>query len=220
LAFSQPSSEQRPSLRIRKIAGGRTIFAVSVMAYAKPGSWPIEDAALYSRYLSQMARVISQLIERDGFVVMVWSTIGDQKVIPEVLEHLDAGARKKLEQQLHIPEISSWKDLVDVLLEVDLLVASRLHSTILGYMALRPTVAISFDPKVDWLMEDLGQTDSLLQIRDFTAEDVVKALDNLESRKQSVTDQIRSYRQRAIPQFAMQYDAIAGLAEAFHPHHS
>jgi polysaccharide pyruvyl transferase WcaK-like protein len=220
LAFSQPTSGQKPSHCIREIAGRRTIFALSPIAYAKPGSWPFEDPVLYSRYLEQMARVISQLIERDGFLVMVWSAIGDRQVIPEIIEHLDSRTRNRLSQQLHVPEIASWRDLVDVLYEVDFLIASRLHSTILGFVAHRPTVAISFDPKVDWLMDDLGQADFLLQIRDFEAGDVINALDRLEARKQSVMDGIRAYRQRAIPQITMQYDAIAGLAKAYHPHSS
>lgn len=219
LAFSLPLSEIRPSSEsIRQKAGGRTIFAVSPIAYAKPGNWPFQDAALYNRYLRRIASVVSQLLERDGFLVMVWSTLSDQKVIQEIFEYLDDRSRSRLDQQMHIPEISSWKDLVAVLLDVDFLVASRLHSAILGFIALRPTVAISFDPKVDWVMEDLGQTNSLLQIRDFEAEDVIRALDRLESSRQPVTDQIRSYRQRALSEFAMQYDAIAGLAGALHPH--
>jgi hypothetical protein len=46
---------------------------------------------------------------------------------------------------------------------------------------------------------------------------VIRALDRLESRRQQVTDQIRSYRQRVLSEFAMQYDALAGLAGALHP---
>ena len=217
LAFSLPSSELPSSNCIRKIAGGRKIFAVSPMAFAKPGSWPFEDSALYSRYLRRIASVISQLLERDGFLVMVWSTLTDQKVIQEIFEHLDDRSKDRLQRQMHIPEIASWRDLVAVLLDVDFLVASRLHSTILGFVALCPTVAISFDPKVDRVMEELGQTDSLLQISDFESVEVIEALDGLESRRQSVTEQIRSHRRRVLSEFAMQYDAIAGLTRELHP---
>jgi polysaccharide pyruvyl transferase WcaK-like protein len=215
LAFSMPSAELRSSNCIRKIADGRTIFAVSPIAFAKPGSWPIEDAALYERYLRQLARVITQLLARDAFLVMVWSTYSDRKVIPEIIEHLDSDAKNRLAKQMYIPEIAGWRDLVAVLLDVDFLVASRLHSTILGFIASRPTVAISFDPKVDWVMQDLGQTGSLLHIQDFEAEDVVLALDRLDSREQSVMDQLCSYRQRSASEFTRQYDAIAGLAGHF-----
>ena len=61
----------------------------------------------------------------------------------------------------------TWRDLVATFREVDFVIVSRLHSAILGFVADKPMVAISFDPKVDWVMEDLGQADYLLHIRDF-----------------------------------------------------
>jgi polysaccharide pyruvyl transferase WcaK-like protein len=216
LAFSLQLPEGKPSNCVRMLARGRTIFAVSPMAYAKPGCWPVEDSSVYDRYLRQMARLISQLLERDGFLVMVSSTAGDRRVFSEILEYLDDHSRALLDHQLHIPEIASWRDLIAVLRDVDFLVASRLHSVILGFVVDRPTVAISFDAKVDWIMEDLGQTQSLLQIRDFVAEDVVRALGQLDLYKQSTTDQICSYRQQAASQFTTQYDVIAGLTPSLH----
>jgi polysaccharide pyruvyl transferase WcaK-like protein len=75
-------------------------------------------------------------------------------------------------------------------------------------------VAVSFDPKVDRMMEDLGQTDYLLQIRDFVARDVIQALDRLMLCREAAVKQIASYRRRNAPIFAEQYDALAQLALA------
>jgi polysaccharide pyruvyl transferase WcaK-like protein len=198
---------------IRSIAQGRTIVAISPIAYAKPGTYlPYEDRALYDRYLQQMAQVVSRLLERGYFLVIVWSDTPDASVIPELLGHLDPESKKRSAGQMHIPTITTWKDLVASLRDVDFLIASRLHSTTLGFVAGTPTVAISFDPKVDWVMEDLGQTDYLLQIRDFTAEDVLDALDRIEPRRNVVMEQIRSYRHQTLPVSALQYDALAELA--------
>jgi polysaccharide pyruvyl transferase WcaK-like protein len=99
-------------------------------------------------------------------------------------------------------------------LDTDVLIASRLHSTILGFVAQRPTVAISFDPKVDWVMEDLGQTDYLLRIQDFTAAEVIEALERIELRRNAVMDGIGAYRDAVLPALASQYDALAELAMA------
>lgn len=212
LAFCLPCSELPDPKGIRSIAGGRTIYAVSPIAFAKPASWPHADRNLYERYLCQMGRLITQLLERDAFVVMVWSAVSDKNVISAILEHVDSHTKSRLERQLHIPAIDSWRDLVAVLLEVDFLVASRLHSAILGFVARRPTVAISFDPKVDWLMADLGQTDCLLQIRDFVAEDVIDVLGRLEFHKESVRAEISSYGQRIISESVSQFDTLATIA--------
>jgi polysaccharide pyruvyl transferase WcaK-like protein len=212
LAFSLPSSELPPPSGIREIAQGRTVVAISLISYAKPGFWSFENGALYDRYVQQMAQVLSRLLGRGCFLVIVCSSLGhDETVIPDLLGRLDDESKQRLAGQMHIPKITTWKHLVATLRDVDWLIASRLHSTILGFMSETPTIAISFDPKVDWVMEDLGQTDYLLQIRDVTCDDVIEALDRLELRKHVVLQQIASYRQRAASVFALQYDTLAQL---------
>ncbi|HVN94243.1 MAG TPA: polysaccharide pyruvyl transferase family protein [Terracidiphilus sp.] len=214
LAFSLPHQDFPDPCGIRSVANERTIIALSPIAFAKPESWPQANSELYKRYLDQMARLISQLLKRDAFLVMVWSALSDRKVIDDILERLDPCSKAKLEQQLCIPAISSWSELLAVLLDVDFLVASRLHSAILGFQAGRPTVAISFDPKVDWVMNDLRQTNYVLQICNFVAEDVVDALERLEFHKQSIKNEINAYRQRVAPDSSAQFDTLARIAAA------
>ncbi len=192
------------------MAQSRLVVAVSPIAFRKPGVWVNEDPALYNRYLQEMARVISQLLQRDYFLVIVWSGLcDDERVVSEIMDRLDDASRQRTARQMHVPRIESWKDFVTALQDADLLVASRLHSTILGFVTQRPTVAISFDPKVDWVMEDLGQTSYLLQICDFRAEDVIEALDRIDARRDLVMNQIGSYQHRILPALAFQYDALA-----------
>ena len=214
LAFSLPVSELPPATGIRSISHGRTTVAISPIIYAKPKNWPYQDGALYDRYLRQMAQVVTHLLQREYFLVIVWSSVADKTVIPELLECLDDESKQKLNRQLHVPAIRTWKDLVAVLQDVDFLIASRLHSTILGFVTQRPTIAISFDPKVDWVMEELHQTDYLLQIRDFASHNVIDALSRIELRRKAVVEQIASYQHRMISGFASQYDALAKLATA------
>ena len=213
LAFSLPSAELPPPAGIRSISQGRRVVAISPIAYAKPRTWVYEDSALYERYLQEMARVMSRLLQREYFLVIVWSGLGDDdRVVHEIMELLDDESRQRATRQMYIPVIRNWKDLVALLQDADLLIASRLHSTILGFVTQTPTVAISFDPKVDWVMQDIGQTDYLLQIRDFRAADVIDALDRIELPSGSVAAQIRSYQLGTQPAFTRQYDSLAKLA--------
>jgi polysaccharide pyruvyl transferase WcaK-like protein len=215
LAFSLSCSELPPPASIRAIAQGRTVIAVSPFAYCKPGMGPFQGCAVYDRYVEELTQVLSQLLGRGYFLVIVWSCLeDDETVIPELLGRLDDDSRQRLARQMHIPTIVTWRDLVATLQDVDLLIASRLHSTILGFVSRIPTVAISFDPKVDWLMEDLGQTEYLLKIRDFTSTDVIQALDRLEAHRDVVLQQVASYRHRLLPGSALQYDILAELAVA------
>ena len=217
IAFSLPSSELPPPARIGSISQGRTVVAISLIAYARPGSWPNPNRTLHDRYLEQMTDVVAQLLKRGYFLVIVCSSLGDdERVISELLDRLDDEYRKMVARQIHIPTIRTWRDLVATLRDVDYLIASRLHSTILGFLTQTPTVAISFDPKVDWVMEDARQTDYLLHIHDFSSEDVIEALDRIELHRSFVAGQIRSYQLEILPASTRQYDALAELALASH----
>jgi polysaccharide pyruvyl transferase WcaK-like protein len=164
-----------------------------------------------------MARVTSQLLQRDYFLLFVYSSVGnDDRVVSEILERLDEDSRRKAARQMKTPAIRTWKDLVALLMDVDFLIASRLHSAILAFVAQTPTIALSFDPKVDWVMQDLGQTDYLLHIHDFTAEDVIRVLERVKQYKEPVTKQLRSYPLGVQSAFTRQYDALAELALSSH----
>lgn len=212
LAFSLHPSELTEPAGFRAMARGRTIVAISPIVYAKPGHWPFADPDLYARYSDQLAELVSQLLRRDCFLVFVWSARSDKSVLPEIRYRLDERSKSLMSQQTYSPELTDWKDLLAVLQRADFLVASRLHSTIFGFLAQIPLVAISFDPKVDWAMQDLGQTESLLQIRNFTANEVLEALARLELRRDDVVKQLATYRQRALQITAAQSDALAQIA--------
>jgi polysaccharide pyruvyl transferase WcaK-like protein len=215
LAFSLTSSELPPIASIGAIAGRRTVIAISPIVYAKPERWPVENSVIYDRYVEQLAQVVAELLRRDYFLVMVWSSlVDDESVIGDLLGRLDPETKQRLASQLHVPTIETWRDYVATLRNAHFLIASRLHSTILGFMSEMPTIAISFDRKVDTVMEDVGQTDYLLQIHNFTSDDVLRALDRLQLCRDAVLQQVSSYRCRILPILTSQYDTLARIARA------
>ena len=143
LAFSLPPCELPSPAGIQSISDGRrdgrTVVAISPIAFAKPGIWPTPNRDLYDRYLLQMTHVVSNLLERGFFLVIVCSSLGDdERVIPELLERLDDRSKQLMARQMQVPKIRTWKDLVASLRDADFLIASRLHSTILGFLSPDP----------------------------------------------------------------------------------
>ncbi|MGB8322384.1 MAG: polysaccharide pyruvyl transferase family protein [Candidatus Acidiferrum sp.] len=216
LAFSLPTAQlPPPSDSIRAMAHGRPVITLSPISYAKPGSWPTPNSALYDRYVQQLAQVLASLSRQGFFLVVVCSSLGDdESVIPDLLGRLDDQLKSSLDGQIHFPVVNTWRELVAVLRQSDYLIASRLHGTILGFVSQTPVVAISFDPKVDWVMEDVQQTDYLLHFRDFTADQVLQAIDRIRDSRNDVLARIVSYRQGvlAASASARQYDLLAQLA--------
>jgi polysaccharide pyruvyl transferase WcaK-like protein len=213
LAFSLPALRLPADAGIRSLSKDQMVIAISPIAYAKPKNWPCADQAVYARYLQQLSKAVLQLVDRGYYLGIVWSSLGDdESVIPQIFEQFDDASRKKMDGQVYVPKINCWKDLAAILQEVDLLVASRLHSAIFGFLARKPTISISFDPKVDWLMQDIGQTDNLLQIRDFTANDVLDTIDRIQSNRLDTVDRIKTCQERMQPGLKSQYDDLVRLA--------
>lgn len=212
LAFSVLAPVQSNSAGIRQLAQGRPIAAFSPIAFRKPEVWPGENKALYTRYLEQAAKAVSELLRRGYFVVFVWSDIGDyENVTADLLRRIEEISAGSHAQQIHIPRIRTWQELIAALREVDLVIASRLHSVILSSVVRKPIIAISFDPKVNWVMEDLNQQAYVLQIQDFSAEELIEAVEKVESRREEIEAQIASYQEQIAPVVAGQYRRISEL---------
>jgi polysaccharide pyruvyl transferase WcaK-like protein len=211
LAFSFPLSGLAPADDLRSLAQGKTIVAISPISYAKPETWPHQDRQLYDRYLSHIVELIRLLSSGDYFVVIVWSSYSDRQVVAD-LRHLFKAVQPAPE--FYVPELESWKGLVGILRSVDIVIASRLHSIILSTLSQKPTIAVSFDPKVDWVMEDLNQTDYLMQIRDFTAGQLAQTIQRIQTRRYDVERKLASYQLRIQPVLAKQYDALAEFSVA------
>jgi polysaccharide pyruvyl transferase WcaK-like protein len=220
LALQLPESEL-PTAEggIRTLAHGRPVVVVSPIAYGKPVNWPKPDQLLYQRYVQQMSALLTGLLARNFLVVVACSSLGDdESVIPDILKSLDDASRRDAMDRIHFPKIATWRDLVSALRGVDYLIASRLHGILLGFVAGTPAIAISFDPKVDWAMEDLQQTSYLCHIRDFTANEILDTLDKLKNEREAAVEKIAAYRKNVLsgPESAQQYDRLAGLALAHH----
>jgi polysaccharide pyruvyl transferase WcaK-like protein len=217
LAFGLSVPELPAPVRIRSVAGGRKLIAISPIAFAKPYNWPKSDINLYRRYLKELTQVVAVLLRRGYFLVLLTSSRGDdESVIPDILEGLDEGAKTRAAQQVHVPRFTTWKGFANAVRDADLLIASRLHSTILGFVVHCPTIAVSFDPKVDWVMNDLGQPEFLLQIREFVAEDVLKNVERIEQHRAEIIQGLSGYQNRVTTELVGQYEALAKLARDSH----
>jgi polysaccharide pyruvyl transferase WcaK-like protein len=212
LAFSFPLSDLTPSENLRSLAKGKTIVAISPISYAKPESWPLRDRSLYDRYLRHIAEIVRLLSSSGYFVVVVWSSNSDRQAVSDLRQLFEVPGDQTT--PFYSPALQSWKELVAILLSADILVASRLHSVILGALSQKPTIAISFDPKVDWVMEDLNQTDYLTQIRDFTPVEVAQMVQRIQTHRNDIEHELATYRQQIQPVLAKQYDSLAEMSIA------
>jgi len=69
--------------------------------------------------------------------------------------------------------VTTVQGLLALFHSLDFVVASRLHGLILSFLAGKPSIALSYDRKVETLMSDVGLKAYCLDIRSFTNENLL-----------------------------------------------
>jgi polysaccharide pyruvyl transferase WcaK-like protein len=138
--------------------GDPQTVGVGVMKYH--GSNADRDRAdeIYAAYIDGMKQFVRWLVDSGRNVrLIVGDTNGsDELALQEVLDDL-AAARPDLPAGRVITEpVATYADVVKAMAPVHSVVATRFHNLVAGLMLAKPTVAVSYSPKHDALMADMG----------------------------------------------------------------
>ena len=133
------------------------------MIYLDPRSWPEKNEVLYLEYVAKLAGFTSWLCSEGFEVVLFRSAPSDGRAIDDLLARLDP----KTARGIRRPSVTSVAELMRVLLDLDVTIATRLHGVLLSHLAERPVLALSYERKVCALMQDFGNSEFCLDIHDF-----------------------------------------------------
>lgn len=104
-----------------------------------------------ARWLPEVAQAAAELVRRYGAEVR-WLAFHPER---------DSGVVRALQEAcpeptVAVPPVSSPHEVFAQVAACDVVVAARLHALIMGAAAGRPVVGVSYDPKVDAVLETLG----------------------------------------------------------------
>ena len=170
LAFSLPFITG-PSTAITESKGLRV--GVSPIAYARPGMWPTEDPAQYERYMTELASFVAALLGRGLDVTLFSSSSPDDQLFDDLRARVDPSLETEACARLLFSNVPCVQDLLVLLHSLDFVIASRFHGLILSFLAGKPSIALSYDRKVETLMADTGLQAYCLDIRSFTSENLL-----------------------------------------------
>jgi polysaccharide pyruvyl transferase WcaK-like protein len=204
LAFSLPVASEKPTRQDFPTVG------VSPIAWLDHRFWPEKDDKRHEAYFGQLADFVRRLVARQNRVILFATAGADHYMIEELVRVLRATGLRNLDDLLRVSSARTVPDLLDALGSVDVVVASRLHGVLLAYACHLPVVAISYDPKVDYLVESLDQSDVCLPISTLESERLLKTLDRVfaerETRSNKLAVKVGEFREL----LAEQYDRVFG----------
>lgn len=189
----------------------RIVVGVSPIAFGHETNWPTPDNEIYKSYVSKLAEFVSELISLEYQIVFFTSSGTDRKVVIDLQEKILPTSPIFTNNKISIPIVDTVDRLIQNVSGVDFVIASRLHSTILSHILLKPVLAISFDRKVDTHMEDMGQTEYLLNIRDFTNTDLSSKFKLMVSNAEGIQKKIKENLVEPKRCLESQYKLLASL---------
>jgi polysaccharide pyruvyl transferase WcaK-like protein len=190
--------------------GEGLIVGVSPIAWLDPRSWPEKDSKRYENYFGELADFLRALLARKDQVVLFATAAADHVVIEDLLRVLRADRTSELDKRLKVSSARTVPDLLQVLANVDVVVASRLHGVLLSYARRLPVVAISYDPKVDDLVESLNQQEACLPIGKLESGQLLKTFDQVCATREAISKQLAVKVGRFQELLDEQYDRVFG----------
>jgi polysaccharide pyruvyl transferase WcaK-like protein len=180
LAFGLSIDECRPAERP---PGVERVVAIGPIGYFKKGFWPEHDDAVYEAYLQKMSSFIAWLLEKNRAIVFVPGEVHwDQEAIGEVIERLRGVDRTRVLR----PSITTVPELLSQLAMSDIVVGSRFHGLLLGQALGKPVIGLSYQEKIDALMEEAGQSRYCMPVGSFGLEQLKDLYSSIERDYESV----------------------------------
>lgn len=202
LAFSLPTPGSEAGAREQDAA---VRVGLSPIAYCHPRLWPTKDQAQYERYMAELARFASRILQEGASISLFASSPPDDQVFFDLEQRLDANLSPAARMRLSRKRVNTLADLLGVLQSVDLVVASRLHGLMLSFLCSKPAVAVSYDRKVTSLMEEMNLSAYCLDIQSFESELLLKSFSTLRSNREiivpALTESCRRYNAALQKQF-------------------
>ncbi|HTS87419.1 MAG TPA: polysaccharide pyruvyl transferase family protein [Gemmatimonadales bacterium] len=189
----------RPAIPVG--TGSARRVGVSPIAYRDPRVWPGGDPAFFSGYVQRLAAVVRGLLA-DGCEVSLFGTDWCDWAVVEDLRAVLTPAERAA---VRVADTKSVSSLLEYLVGLDLVLASRLHGLLLAQRAGRPTIALSYDLKVDTLMADMGLSHLCFPIANASADTLLAAyremVPELAAIQGRVMDRVEAYHGRVMAQF-------------------
>jgi polysaccharide pyruvyl transferase WcaK-like protein len=192
---------------VARITPGKMV-GVSPMAYCDPRTWPIKDAGLYRRYLETLALFLCHLIRRGYTITLFASQVRMDPPVLHDLKELVTREDSRMGDRLFEPNPGTVEEFLALMPKLDFVVASRMHGILLSQLMYTPGLAISYDDKVESLMDGLGLSEFCLDIRSIQLPDLIERFAALEAKRESVADMLRQRIDEYRNALQAQYDMV------------
>jgi len=195
-----------PYLPVQSKDNPQLIIAVSPIYHSDPGY------TTYNDFVEGISDFIQWLIERGDRVLLFRTTSIERLVLRDIWINLRLRYGDDVPHQVKEIDVPCYQDLLKKIAVADLVVASRLHSIILSHVLNKPTLAISWDRKVEAHMEDIDQAQYMINIDSLNGDILKDKFGKLERDAEKIGASLRKHIDSFQPGLYKQYSNLLQLA--------
>jgi polysaccharide pyruvyl transferase WcaK-like protein len=176
LAFALPAP---PGIPVDEQA-----VAVGVMAYYGTNDERAQAEEIYAAYVDGMKQFVRWLVDNGRKVVLVVGDANgsDGDVVQEILVDVRVNRPDLDPSAVTGAAVTTYADVLQALLPVSSVVAIRYHNVLAALQLSKPTIGISYSPKHDTLMAEMGLPEFCMAVSALDVSELIKLFTELESR--------------------------------------
>jgi polysaccharide pyruvyl transferase WcaK-like protein len=166
------------------VAVDEQTVAVGVMEYTGTNDERKQAAAICARYVAAMTTFVRQLVDGGRKVLLIVGDVNgsDDAVAQQILADVRSSRPGLSADAVTLAVLERYGDVMAALGPVHSVVAIRYHNVLCGLKMSKPTVGISYSPKHDVLMAEMGLPEFSLAVSTLDVGELTARFAELEKR--------------------------------------
>ena len=190
---------------------GKPVVAINPMPIYDSRYWCEHDGGRYKAYVTKMS-VFCSLLLKEGYPVQFFSTQPtDENVIADILKEIDQDLPVGIDKEKLIQRNREVAELMTYLNSVDIVIATRLHGTILSLLADKPVLGVTYHRKSSDVLTQMEQGDYYVSLDDFDTQTLKSKFDTLIENMGAETRKISQYGKDYRTKLDEQYEEIFSI---------
>lgn len=195
---------------------------VGVMAFYGGNDDRRDADAIHARYLESMSKFVRWLVDTGHRVRLFTGDVVDNTVVAGILADIRDQRPDAPAERVTAPAAATLGELLRAMAPVGTVVGIRYHNLIAAAKLGKPAISVSYSPKHDVLMDDLGLGEFCVPARWLDAELLIERFQQLEGRsaelRPTMEERASGKADRLAEQFALLSDVLLPRFETAAPH--
>jgi polysaccharide pyruvyl transferase WcaK-like protein len=185
------------------------LVGVGVMYYRGGNEDRDRAGEVYASYVAKMTEFVRWLVDSGRSVRLFIGDEQDQQVVDEILAEIGRQRPDLAPSRVTGPLVTTFPELKSLVTPIATVVAARFHNLVFAVKLGKPTIAVSYSPKCDSLMSDVGLAEYVQPIKSLDVERLKAQFTQIESQAAQVRERLLELLPKRSEQARAQLDELS-----------